>query len=51
MEEAKNQLALQATPTPLDPTERSVRDLKLYAGTGYAGMTPMTGAAGEQQGE
>ena len=46
MEEAKNQLALQATPTPLESSERSVRDHKLYAGTGFAGMTPMTGAAG-----
>ena len=48
MEEAKNQLMLQATPTPLDPSDRSIRDRKLFAGTGYAGMTPMTGAMGEQ---
>lgn len=45
MEEARNQLALQATPTPLEASDRSVRDRKLFAGTGFAGMTPMTGAA------
>ena len=43
MEEAKNQLILQATPTPLESTDRSIHDHQLYTGTGYNGLTPATG--------
>lgn len=43
MEEAKNQLMLQATPTPLETTERSIHDQKLFTGTGFNGLTPSTG--------
>lgn len=46
MEEAKNQLMLQATPTPLEATDRSVHDHQLYSGTGYNGLTPATGLPG-----
>lgn len=43
MEEAKNQLLLQATPTPLQATDRDTTR-KLFVGTGYEGVTPATGA-------
>ena len=43
MEEAKNQLILQATPTPLQATDRDTTR-KLFVGTGYEGVTPATGA-------
>lgn len=46
MEEAKNQLMLQATPTPLESTDRSIHDHQLYSGTGYNGLTPATGLPG-----
>ena len=45
MEEAKNQLALQATPTPLQAgNAEGATTRRLLAGTGFEGMTPATGA-------
>lgn len=45
MEEAKNQLALQATPTPLQAGNgEGITTRRLLAGTGFEGMTPATGA-------
>lgn len=47
MEEAKNQLALQATPTPLQAGNgagEGATTRRLLAGTGFEGMTPATGA-------
>ena len=45
MEEAKNQLALQDTPTPLQAGNgEGVTTRRLLAVTGFEGMTPATGA-------
>jgi len=51
MEEAHNQRMLKEMPTPLaggqegnSLIEEEGRKKKLFAGTGYAGMTPATGA-------
>lgn len=46
MEEAKNQLMLQATPTPLQAADGAGKGTahKLFAGTGFEGVTPATGA-------
>ena len=47
MEEAKNQLILQATPTPLqagDGAGDGNTTRRLFAGTGFEGVTPATGA-------
>lgn len=44
MEEAYNQRVLKEMPTPLAGDESTVHETKLYAGTGYAGVTPSTGA-------
>lgn len=42
MEEAHNQRVLREMPTPLAGGEPA--SAKLFAGTGYAGVTPATGA-------
>ena len=39
-------MILQATPTPLESTDRSIHDHQLYTGTGYNGLTPATGLPG-----
>ena len=50
MEEAHNQRVLKEMPTPLAGgstalgEETSQQHQKLFAGTGYAGVTPSTGA-------
>lgn len=49
MEEAKNQLMLQATPTPLQAADGAGNGTahRLYVGTGFEGVTPSTGAIRE----
>ncbi|KAK8793886.1 hypothetical protein WA171_003015 [Blastocystis sp. BT1] len=44
MEEAYNQRVLKEMPTPLAGGESMLHETKLFAGTGYAGVTPSTGA-------
>lgn len=44
MEEAHNQRVLKEMPTPLAGGESTLHETKLFAGTGYAGVTPSTGA-------
>lgn len=44
MEEAYNQRMLKEMPTPLAASDGQVHETRLFAGTGYAGVTPVTGA-------
>ena len=48
MEEAHNQRVLKEMPTPLAGGESTLHETKLFAGTGYAGVTPSTGAVSKQ---